>query len=107
MGKRACTESFPFDEDTLVFKVGNKIFAIIVLDNEDQISLKSDPDYALELRASRPEYVLPPRYLSQKHWNLIKIKGFDDDELLMKLIDHSYDLVFNKLPQKTKSLIAI
>ncbi len=92
ISKQGVTESFPFNDTALVFKVG-KIFAILDLSEDERgISLKCDPEYALELRDRHPE-ITPAWHLSKKHWNSINLKGTLPVELILELIDHSYDLI--------------
>jgi len=86
------TESFPFNDTALVFKVG-KIFAILDLSEDERgISLKCDPEYAIELREHHPE-ITPAWHLNKQHWNGVDLRGALSDELIRKLIDHSYNLV--------------
>lgn len=103
IAKKGVSESFPFDSSTLVFKVMNKMFALTGLDNpEFTANLKCDPDYAEELRASYTS-IIPGYHMSKKHWNTVKLESDEyDDKLLKELIDHSYDLVYAKLPKKLK-----
>jgi predicted DNA-binding protein (MmcQ/YjbR family) len=91
--KEEVTETFPFDEVTLCFKVNGKIFALTGLDAEHfQVNLKCDPDYALELREAHEE-VQPGYHMNKKHWNTVSFVGSLSDTLLKHLIDHSYELV--------------
>lgn len=106
LNKKGVTEHFPFDNNVLVFKVLGKMFLLTGLDTwekaEAAINLKCDPDYALELR-EQYESVEPGYHMSKKHWNTIRIyKGEVSPKLLLELIDHSYDLVFQSLPKKTR-----
>ena len=96
LSKSRATESTPFGPDTVVFKVGGKIFALASLDEVPaRANLKCDPDLALELR-DRYEQVRPGYHMNKKHWNTIEIEsGIPDDEI-RKMIDHSYDLVAKK-----------
>lgn len=103
LSKKAATEDLPFDQDTLVFKVGGKIFAFASLKEWESgsasVSLKCNPDYAVELRATF-EAVTPGYHLNKKHWNSVFFnKDLSDGEIL-KLIDHSYELVLASLPKK-------
>lgn len=105
--KKATTESFPFDDHTLVFKVLNKMFVIAPLDKWDNgeasITVKCDPVYCLELREQYESIYAGP-YVSNKHWNTIAIhKNELTPDLLLHLIDHSYDCVVNGLPKKLKA----
>ncbi len=100
--KKVVTESFPFDEVTLVFKVAGKMFVLISLDSpEFNVSLKCDPERALELRESYPN-IIPGFHLNKKHWNTVKIDGSFDKELLQELVDHSYNLVVKSLTKKKR-----
>ena len=96
LSKKGVTESFPFDEVSLVFKVMDKMFALIPLEKELQISLKCDPEIAIELR-ERYACVEPAYHFNKKHWNAIFIYGSIDDKLVFEWVDHSYDLVVAKL----------
>ena len=51
--KKCTEESFPFGEDTLVFKVMNKMYALLNLNSETpRVNLKADPEWSEELRES-------------------------------------------------------
>lgn len=99
LNKHQVTESFPFDESTLVFKVSGKIFALLSLNHPLSINLKCNPEKAVELREHHPE-ITPGYHMNKKHWNTIVIESFFDDTLLKNLIDHSYELVMRKTPSK-------
>ncbi|MBO6517182.1 MAG: MmcQ/YjbR family DNA-binding protein [Bacteroidia bacterium] len=96
--KPGVTEEFPFDNQTLVFKVMGKIFTICGVDDFDDINLKCDPEWALELRAEYPQ-IRPGYHMNKKHWNTVTTSAFHNAPLLRKMIDHSYDLVVSKLPK--------
>lgn len=99
LGKRGVSESTPFGEDTLVFKVSGKIFALAALDEVPaRANLKCDPDLALELR-DRYEQVQPGYHMNKKHWNTVEIESGIPDAELRKMIDHSYHLVVKSLPK--------
>jgi predicted DNA-binding protein (MmcQ/YjbR family) len=93
------TEGTPFGEDTLVFKVAGKIFALASLDEvPPRVNLKCDPDRALELR-DRYEEVTPGYHMNKKHWNTVELgRGIPTVEI-RKMIDHSYELVVQSLPK--------
>jgi predicted DNA-binding protein (MmcQ/YjbR family) len=96
LSKQGATEETPFGPDTLVFKVGGKIFAIAPLDAVPaRANLKCDPDLALELR-DRYEQVRPGYHMNKKHWNTIEIETGIPEGEIRKMIDHSYDLVAKK-----------
>ena len=99
--KKGVTESFPFDETTLVFKVMGKIFALTDTEDDFSINLKCDPEKAIELR-ERYTAVQPGYHMSKKHWNTIYIDGSINDDLLYEWICHSYQLVVDSLTKKLK-----
>jgi predicted DNA-binding protein (MmcQ/YjbR family) len=94
-------EEFPFDENTLVFKVLGKIYALTDVDTFENINLKCDPERALELRDIYEE-IIPGYHMNKKHWNTVKTTGSLPDEMILALIKHSHDLVTEKLPFKLK-----
>jgi predicted DNA-binding protein (MmcQ/YjbR family) len=97
--KKSTTESFPFDGNTLVFKVKNKMFALTGLEGPLSINLKCDPDYAIELR-ERYTTVTAGFHMNKRLWNTVLIDGSVEDILIREWIDHSYSLVVEKLPKK-------
>lgn len=97
IGKPNVEESFPFGDDTLVFKVNNKIFLLLGLDNQPlQFNVKCNPDKAIELREEFPDTVLPGYHMNKKHWNTIIVNGQLANQQLKEMIDHSYNLVSGK-----------
>tara|TARA_R110002051_G_scaffold138476_5_gene211222 strand:- start:9131 stop:9487 length:357 start_codon:yes stop_codon:yes gene_type:complete len=100
--KKGITEEFPFDVDTLVFKVMGKMFALAPLERlPSQINLKCDPERALELRETYDGVIIPGYHMSKVHWNTIFLEN-TSPKLIVELIDHSYDLVVSKLTKKQK-----
>ena len=90
------SESFPFGDDTLVFKVYNKIFLLVSLSSEKlQFNVKCNPEYAVELREQYP-CILPGYHMNKKHWNTIIIDGHLSAKQLKELINDSYTLVVPK-----------
>ena len=106
LSKKGVTEHFPFDEDTLVFKVGGKMFALSSLSQwekgQPSVNLKCDPERAEELRAEYDD-IQPGFHMSKTHWNTIAVNALVSDALVKDLIDHSYNLVFKSLTKKTQS----
>lgn len=97
--KRVVTEDFPFDQDTMVFKVGNKIFLLMSLEREPlSINLKADPEISIELRENYPQ-IKPGYHMNKNHWNTIVLDGLRAD-FVQSMIDDSYNLVFNSLTKK-------
>ncbi|MGD1945585.1 MAG: MmcQ/YjbR family DNA-binding protein [Croceivirga sp.] len=102
LSKKGTTESFPFDEHTLVFKVMNKMFALLSLERSPpQINLKCDPEKAIALREEYDGIIVPGYHMSKTHWNTIYIEQLPP-ERLFELVDHSYGLVVAKLTKKLK-----
>lgn len=95
---KGVTEGFPFDETTLVFKVMNKMFCLLGLDDM-RISLKNDPEKNIELRAHFPA-IIPGYHLNKEHWNTISLDGTVTPELFKEMIDESYRLIVISLPKK-------
>ncbi|MCB9195375.1 MAG: MmcQ/YjbR family DNA-binding protein [Flavobacteriales bacterium] len=98
------SEHFPFDDRTLVFKVGGKMFALADIEDFVGVNLKCDPEKAIQLREEYTE-VQPGYHMSKKHWNTVSVVGGLDDELIYSWIKTSYDLVFDSLPNKIKNVI--
>ncbi len=97
------TEDMPFGPETLVFRVAGKIFLLVSLDSEVLgFNAKCDPELAVTLREKYPQAVMPGYHMNKKHWNTIKAVGLLPDTLLEEWITHSYQLVFNSLPRKTR-----
>ena len=101
LAKKGTTEGFPFGEDFLVFNVMGKMTACINLECPDLITLKCDPDYALELRDHYPG-VEGAYHFNKKYWNQVSLKGDIEDKMILHLIDHSYEEVIKKFTRKLK-----
>lgn len=101
--KKSVTEHFPFDEDTLVFKVGGKMFALSSLSEWEKgtpsVNLKCDPERAEDLRAQF-DGIKPGHHMSKVHWNTVLINRDVPDAVLRQLINDSYDLILKSLPKK-------
>jgi predicted DNA-binding protein (MmcQ/YjbR family) len=108
LNKKGVTEHFPFDQDTLVFKVGGKMFALSSLkgweNGNPTINLKCDPEWALELR-EQYSAIQPGYHMSKIHWNTIAINHEITNIFAKQLIDHSYELVFKSLTKKDQENI--
>lgn len=102
--KKAVTETFPFDQETLVLKVGGKMFLLIPLEKQPlTISIKTDPEWSEELREKYPQ-IEGAYHMNKTHWNSVICEGLKK-ELILKLIDHSYDLVLKSLIKKQQKEI--
>jgi len=98
IAKKAVTESFPFDETTLVFKVMNKMFCLLGLD-DFRVSLKNDPEKNIALRG-RYSAIYEGYHLHKEHWNTIELNGTVPTSMLKELIDDSYNIIVQSLPKK-------
>ena len=105
LSKPGTTEETPFGEDTLVFKVCGKIYALTSISNfEAGINLKCDPEQAVELR-ERYACVVPGYHMNKKHWNTVLPNSCAPDTLLFQWVDNSYRLVADQLPKKQRQLL--
>ncbi|MEM6963595.1 MAG: MmcQ/YjbR family DNA-binding protein [Bacteroidota bacterium] len=103
--KKGVYEDFPFGEDTLTFKVMEKLFALTGLHEADfRVNLKCDPGYAIELREKYPD-VIPGWHMNKKHWNTVYFERGLPSSFLCGLIDHSYDLIVKKLRKKDRDIL--
>lgn len=95
-------EDYPFGDSVAVFKVGDRMFALVRLDgNPGSVNLKCDPELARELRARYPS-VRPGYHQNKRHWNTVELDGSVDDTELRSMIDHSYQLVMAGMPQAVR-----
>lgn len=88
-------ETMPFDDTTIVYKVGGKWFAVTDLEQSDKVVVKCDPDIAIELR-DRHEEVTPAWHFNKRHWNAISLRGDLAESFIYEQIHNSYMLVINK-----------
>jgi predicted DNA-binding protein (MmcQ/YjbR family) len=106
LSKKEASEDFPFDEDTLVFKVLGKMFALVPLERwergEPSINLKCNPEYALELR-EQYESIYAGFHMNKKHWNTVNLNNGElQTKFIFELIDHSYDMVVKGMTKKMR-----
>jgi predicted DNA-binding protein (MmcQ/YjbR family) len=104
LSKKGVTEDIPFGDDTLVFRVMNKIFVLVNLEGEMHINLKCNPARAIELREEYPA-IIPGYHMNKQHWNTIIMNGTLKNEIVLQMIDHSYDLISDSLPKVKKTEI--
>lgn len=104
LAKKGVTETFPFDNETLVMKVGTKMFLLMPLEKQPlSINVKTDPEWSAELREQYPQ-ITGAFHMNKTHWNSVLTDGLKRD-LVFKLIDQSYELVFNSLTKKAREEI--
>lgn len=96
------TEELPFGPDTLVFKVGGKIFALTSLQTFASFNVKCNPERAVELR-EQYDYVLPGFHQNKKHWNTIVVGAGATLAQQREWLTHSYELVRASLPRTVRA----
>ncbi len=100
--KKAVTESFPFGESTLVFKVSGKIFLLLALDDVPlQMNVKCDPEQAENFREEYSS-VIPAYHMNKKHWNTVVLNGQVPSRMIWEMINASYLLVVGSLPVRER-----
>lgn len=102
LSKKGVTESFPFDDISLVMKVMNKMFALIDLEEAKSITLKCNPERAIELR-ERYSGIEGAYHFNKKYWNGVYFDADVDDKLIKELVDHSYEEVIKKFTKKMRA----
>ena len=105
MSKKGVTEGFPFDANTLVFKVMEKMFALTNVELFESVNLKCNPERAIELRESNGG-IIPGYHMNKKHWNTVFTDESVDDRLFLELVDDSYELVVEGMTKKMKEDLA-
>ena len=102
LGFPGAIEERPFGPVTTTFKVAGKIFALSGLEQEPlKVSLKCEPELAVQLRATYPA-VVPGYHLNKRHWNTVALDGSMPDALVRDLVEDSYDLVVSALPKRMR-----
>ena len=105
IAKPGVTEGFPFNDTALVFKVAGKMFALLDLSEDSRgISLKCDPELAIELREQHPE-VTPAGHFNKQHWNGVNLEGSISNSQLEVWIDHSYNIVVESLSKSKRETL--
>jgi len=99
--KKGVTEGFPFNEETLVFKVMDKMFCLTNLTPPHRLNLKCDPEKAIEHREEY-EAVTPGYHMNKKFWITVQLDGSVPTKIISQWIDESYALVVAGLPKKVK-----
>jgi predicted DNA-binding protein (MmcQ/YjbR family) len=102
LSKKGVTESFPFDNKTLVFKVGNKMFALADVEEFTFANLKCDPERAIELRETYTG-IKPGYHMSKIHWNSVMVNEDVPSDVFLELVDLSYKLIVESLPKKLRN----
>lgn len=105
LAHNGAVEDFPFGPEPSVFKVAGKVFAISVLDGRPlSVSLKCDPELALSLRATYPA-IVPGYHLNKRHWNTVTLDGSLSEDMVLGMIEDSYDLVVGSLTRAQRAAL--
>jgi predicted DNA-binding protein (MmcQ/YjbR family) len=105
LSQAGATQEFPFGEQTSVFKVAGKMFALSQLQAQSlRVSLKCEPALAEALRAAHPA-VLPGYHLNKRHWNTVLLDGSLPNTTVRDMIEDSYDLVVSRLPSAVRAAL--
>ena len=102
LARPGVTEELPFGPMTTVFKVEGKVFALSALDRTPlEISLKCEPGLAEALRRDHAA-IRPGYHLNKRHWNTVLCDGSLPDQMVIDMLEDSYDLVVEGLPRRTR-----
>ena len=104
LSKTGVVEVLPFGDDTLAFKIGEKLFLLTSIQAGDRFNVKCDPELAVDLRERYPD-VQPGYHMNKKHWNTVFFNGSLSEKQLFEMIDHSYLLVLKSLPKNQQATI--
>jgi predicted DNA-binding protein (MmcQ/YjbR family) len=106
LAKKGAEEDFKEEWDAIRYMIRGKMFAMVGNDaaNEPIISVKLNPEYGVELR-ERFKDIVPGYYMNKTHWNSLYLKGSVPEEILKKMLDQSYELIFNSLTKKVQNEI--
>ncbi len=105
LDKPEAKEDFPFGPEVAVYKVRDKMFALIGTENKEvRINLKCDPIEAEQLRMVF-DAIIPGYHMNKKHWNTVIINGSIPDGEVKRMIDNSYKLVVKGLGKNVANLL--
>ena len=97
LAKSDVEEGLPFGPTALVFKAKGKMFLLMAMDAQPfQFNVKCDPEFAIELRKTYPDHILPGYHMNKQHWNTVIADGHLSSKQLKEFIDDSYNLVVGK-----------
>lgn len=107
LDKPEAVEDFPFGPEAAVYKVRDKMFALVFSNaNETRINLKCDPIEAEQLRMVF-DGIIPGYHMNKRHWNTVIINGSVPDAEVKRMIDNSYALVVKKLGKSAAHLLSL
>ncbi|EGG93922.1 hypothetical protein IMCC1989_540 [gamma proteobacterium IMCC1989] len=107
LSKPEAREDYPFGPDALVFKIRDKLFAILgEKDGVARINLKCDPDEAQMLRDVF-DAVIPGYHMNKRHWNTVILDGSIPQGEIERMVDRSYGLVVKSLKKTDRKSLAL
>lgn len=107
MNKPETTEDFPFGEQSAVFRLREKIYAILYMEGDcARVNLKCEPEQANALRDIFPS-VIPGYHMNKKHWNTVISDGSIPQSEIERMIDHSYELIFKGLKKADQKVLSM
>jgi predicted DNA-binding protein (MmcQ/YjbR family) len=93
----------PFGPDTIVYRVAGRLFALAPVDADPmRVNLKCEPFLAIQLREEHPTAVLPGYHMNKRHWNTVIDDGTIDADLVVSMVEDSYDLIVDSLPKSKR-----
>jgi predicted DNA-binding protein (MmcQ/YjbR family) len=107
LARPSAVEEFRFGPETSVFEVGGKMFALAALDTRPlTVSLKCEPSLAEALRAEHSA-VRPGYHPNKRHRITVTLDDSLPDELLLGLLEDSYELVIDGLPKGERDRVRL
>jgi len=98
--------SYPFNEETAVYKVAERIFAIVSEGvAPDRVTLKCDPDYGSYL-VQQFEQITPGYHMNKRHWITVALTSHLSQDLVDQLVVDSYELIVAALPVREREALA-
>lgn len=99
------TEEFPFNETTLVYKVGGKMFLLVDIHETERITLKSSPSEVEDL-TERYDWITRGFHMNKTHWLTLDLSSLHASQSLAKnLMLASYNLVYQGLSKKVRQAL--
>lgn len=88
--------------NVLIYKVMEKMFAIMSIRGAEGVILKCDPDQALFLR-EKYEGIGHRSHLDPRYWISVKLDADVPADEIKRLVEHSYEQVCSKLTKKQQT----
>lgn len=106
LSKTGVEECFPFDEETLVFKVANKMFLLTGLNGDFSINIKNSPEKVAELKEQYAA-VQPGYHMNKRYWVTVLMDGTIPDAAIYSWIDESYLEVVKSLTKRVRAELGV